>query len=104
VQQAHSPTPPENPAGTRRDDRPVEKTPVEARQGRRGVPMLWVLGVAVVAAAGILLLLVVFSDVYAPTPNTGLTPSPEGPFASQTHVERQPTGTKVTGQHPSPSQ
>jgi len=54
--------------------------------------MLWVVGVSTVAAAVVLLLLVVFSGVYAPKPNTGLTPKPAGPFATQVHKEQQPSG------------
>jgi hypothetical protein len=90
-QEDPSPTPHGEPP---RDERPIEETAVEARQGRSGPSMLWVLGISTVAAAVILLLIVLFSGVFAPTPNIGLTPKPSGPFDTQVHKEQTPAGTR----------
>lgn len=97
-QQAPSPGSPHE--DNRRPERPIERTPSEARQGRQGRSMVWVLGIGTAAAVIIIFLLVVFSRSYAPTPNTGLAPKASGPFNTQVHREHQPTGTVVTPKQP----
>jgi hypothetical protein len=62
--------------------------------------MVWVLGISTAVAVVIIFLLVVFSRSYAPSPNTGLPPKASGPFSTQVHQERQPTGTVVTPKQP----
>lgn len=65
----------DDPAGSRHtDESPVVKDATEARQGRYGVRVFYVLAGGLVLAAIVLVLLVGFTGVSAPPPSIGADP------------------------------